>query len=293
MAKSKDSPRLSGSEAEEFTQNLGQQAVATAKMIDFGMHVLGVPQSLEMDNDEWVQERLGGYVRRDRESLRDAVRELDSMTDDDGRPVSRTSQQIGEVIGLSGASVRRLRAEIEAEDARMLGPSTKGAETAESVTGPSAEPVTPIKLTAAERRMAVEDGMEDGRSDADMALDFGVSVGTIQKDRSAIERERKLADAKAEKEANMPPPAQQKASEAQMDTMREEVTRAVPTGISGYIEGAIERLEEIEDLSAQIADFEHTVERYVALGRALWEHGAVRGFDVSKIMNELHRWEES
>lgn len=182
--------RLSKSEAEELTRSLGQLAGAATDIIDQYVNVLEVPKSMGMEPDEWVQEHLGGYARRSRDQLRDEVRQMDSMYDEEGNPVKRTAQQIGDVLGLATSTVDRYRAEIKAENKRALkaGASTSEevAEHAETRASTSVEE----KLSPDDRREQVAKGIGEGKSDGDMALEFGVSVGTIAKDRKLIKDEK-------------------------------------------------------------------------------------------------------
>jgi len=40
-----------------------------------------------------------------------------------------------------------------------------------------------------------------------------------------------------------------------------------------------------------MADWDHFLERLHELNRRAWEHGAVRGFDVSRLTEAMERWQ--
>jgi hypothetical protein len=61
-------------DAEEFTQSLGQIVGGSWRQIALAKR-LGVPQALGLSVDEWVNKRLGGYVRMTVEDRRRAVEE--------------------------------------------------------------------------------------------------------------------------------------------------------------------------------------------------------------------------
>lgn len=85
-------------DAEEYTQALGQVAAGAWRQIALGER-LGVPDALGLTTREWVEERLGGYVRLSIPERREAVAELVAE--------GRTQKQAGDVLGVDARTVRR------------------------------------------------------------------------------------------------------------------------------------------------------------------------------------------
>src|SRR3990167_8101522 len=71
---------LTAAEAEEFTQALGQIFGGGWRLI-FHAERQGIPVALGMSVREWVEQRLGGYVRMSIKERREAGKEL---TDGEG-----------------------------------------------------------------------------------------------------------------------------------------------------------------------------------------------------------------
>jgi hypothetical protein len=85
--------------AEEYTQSLGQIVAGSWRQIALA-HDLGVPQALGMELGEWVEKRLGGYIRQSVPERRQAV--LQMQRDD-----SRSMQEIGAILGVDKSTVWR------------------------------------------------------------------------------------------------------------------------------------------------------------------------------------------
>lgn len=85
-------------DAEEFTQSLGQIVGGSWRQIVLAKR-LGVPQALGLDVDEWVNQRLGGYVRMTVEDRRKAVAELAA----EGNSV----RAIADIVGVRSSTVHR------------------------------------------------------------------------------------------------------------------------------------------------------------------------------------------
>ena len=63
-------------DAEEYTQALGQVVAGGWRQVALG-HRLGVPAALGISTSEWVEERLGGYVRLSLDDRRAGGRRAD------------------------------------------------------------------------------------------------------------------------------------------------------------------------------------------------------------------------
>jgi phage N-6-adenine-methyltransferase len=85
-------------DAEEYTQALGLVVAGGWRQVALGKR-LGVPRALGLSTQDWVENRLGGYVRLSITDRREAVRELS----EDGM----SNRQIAEVIGVSPKTVDR------------------------------------------------------------------------------------------------------------------------------------------------------------------------------------------
>jgi hypothetical protein len=85
-------------EAEEYTQALAQVVSGSWRQVLLGDQ-LGVPVTLGLSTREWVEERLGGYVRLSLPERQEAVRELSSG--------EMTQQKIGEIVGIDRSTVSR------------------------------------------------------------------------------------------------------------------------------------------------------------------------------------------
>jgi hypothetical protein len=86
-------------QAEEYTQSLGQIVAGSWRQIALA-HDLGVPQALGMELDEWVEKRLGGYIRQSIPERRQAVLQMQ-------RDEGRSMQEIGAILGVDKSTVWR------------------------------------------------------------------------------------------------------------------------------------------------------------------------------------------
>lgn len=91
-----EAARLSAEDAEEYTQALGQVVAGGWRQVALGKR-LGVPQALGITTEEWVEDRLGGYIRMSIPDRREAVVELVEE--------GMSTREIGEVLGVSHATV--------------------------------------------------------------------------------------------------------------------------------------------------------------------------------------------
>lgn len=85
-------------QAEEFTQSL-EQIVAGGWRQTALAERLGVPETLGMTTREWVERRLGGYLKLNVIERREAVVELTSE--------GMTQRQVAGVLGVDQATVHR------------------------------------------------------------------------------------------------------------------------------------------------------------------------------------------
>jgi hypothetical protein len=86
------------SEAEEFTTSLAMIHAGGWRLVAQGER-LGVPTALGLTTRDWVEQRLGGYVRLSLPEQREAVRELTAE--------GRTQAEVGEIIGVHRSTVSR------------------------------------------------------------------------------------------------------------------------------------------------------------------------------------------
>jgi ParB family chromosome partitioning protein len=91
---------MSPDDAEEYTQALGQVVAGGWRQVALGRR-LGVPEALGISTVEWVQRRLGGYVRLSLPERREAIAEL--LAD------GLSQRQAAEVLGVDEKTVRNSR----------------------------------------------------------------------------------------------------------------------------------------------------------------------------------------
>lgn len=85
-------------EAEEYTQSLGQIVGGSWRQIAWAKQQ-GIPKALGLTVDEWVKERLGGYIRMNVEDRREAVKELTAN--------GESQREVAEVLGVTPMTVNR------------------------------------------------------------------------------------------------------------------------------------------------------------------------------------------
>lgn len=90
--------QMNVTDAEEYTQSLGQIMVGSWRQIAWAQRQ-GIPTALGLSLQEWVQQRLGGYVKLSIDERREAVKELIA----DGA----SQRQAAQVLGVGEATVRR------------------------------------------------------------------------------------------------------------------------------------------------------------------------------------------
>lgn len=85
-------------DAEEYTQALGQVVAGGWRQVALGER-LGVPEALGLSTREWVEQRLGGYVRMAIPERKDAVAELAAE--------GMSQREIAGVLGVDPMTVNR------------------------------------------------------------------------------------------------------------------------------------------------------------------------------------------
>jgi N6-adenosine-specific RNA methylase IME4 len=98
---------LSKEEAEEFTQALGQIGGGMWRQILWAARI-GIPKALDLSLREWVDTRLGGYVKMAAEERRRVVADLTKPVDEGGEGLSNV--ETADVLGVSDMTVHRDRA---------------------------------------------------------------------------------------------------------------------------------------------------------------------------------------
>ena len=97
---------MDAGDAEEYTQSLGQVLSGGWRQVALGQR-LGVPEALGLSTQEWVEHRLGGYVRLSIPERREAVKELTAPVDAGGQGLS--TRETAEVLGVGLGTVHRDR----------------------------------------------------------------------------------------------------------------------------------------------------------------------------------------
>ncbi|MGH8534080.1 MAG: helix-turn-helix domain-containing protein [Gammaproteobacteria bacterium] len=85
-------------DAEEFTQSFGQIVAGSWRQVALAKR-LGVPKALGLTLEDWVQEKLGGYIRLAILERREAVVELSAE--------GMSQREIGEMLGVDERTIRR------------------------------------------------------------------------------------------------------------------------------------------------------------------------------------------
>lgn len=116
--------RMSTEDAEEYTCALGQIMSGGWRQIALAQR-LGVPDALGMTTEEWVQERIGGYVRLGLDERRQAAQ---ALTDPEGE-FRLTQRQAAEVLGIAQKTVSR---DVQPESDDSSGATVLGEENNEN-----------------------------------------------------------------------------------------------------------------------------------------------------------------
>lgn len=284
---------LSPEEAEEYTKNLGSVAVGNYGLMEFAMHTLQVPKALGMSNEDWVQEKLGGYIRWSVEQRREAVRELSGEQTGEGNNVryARSAKSVAEILGISEQTVKRDRDVIAALENRDT------PQKALSATPESREKA----LTVEEQRPKIRKLIDAGKSNAEIAVAMDRGVATISKERTAYAKEKDpgmsegLKQAKARKKAALDaiPEAERKAREAKFDEFVSDFKKSFSQASGVFLRPLAQELHlemgRIMDNDLDISDYDDVVTLVLETANELWVYGAKRGHDVSRIAEILNR----
>jgi DNA invertase Pin-like site-specific DNA recombinase len=89
---------MNRADAEEYTESLGFIVAGRCRQIYLAER-LGVPKTLGMSLREWVEDRLGGYIRLTLPERREAVAELEAE--------GMSTRQVADVLGISQSTAAR------------------------------------------------------------------------------------------------------------------------------------------------------------------------------------------
>lgn len=121
-------------DAEEYTASLGQIAAGTWRQVAWADRQ-GIPAALGLTTREWVEDRLGGYVRLSLSDRREAVAELTEQ--------GMTQREVAEVIGIGKTTVHDDLGQNRPVDADAM-------QVPESGDGPD-RPLTPEEIEERQR----------------------------------------------------------------------------------------------------------------------------------------------
>jgi len=119
------SATLSPGDAEEYTQALGQIFSGGWRQIALAFK-LRVPESLGLERRDWVEKRLGGYIRLSISERREAVAELAGE--------GMSTREIGDVLGVDNATAWHDLETVENSTEAELEQTQLGPEDVESST---------------------------------------------------------------------------------------------------------------------------------------------------------------
>lgn len=121
-------------DAEEYTQALGQVVAGGWRQVALGKR-LGVPNALGITTEEWVENRLGGYLRLSLPDRREAVAELTEE--------GMSTREIGEVLGVGNKTVARDR-EAVSDDTEPAADPIEDRASEPSAVSDDTEPAVPV-----------------------------------------------------------------------------------------------------------------------------------------------------
>lgn len=136
-----DALRMTAEEAEDFTQALGSVLTGGYRFVFQGWR-LGVPQALGLEVQEWVETRLGGYIKMAEKDRQKAIAELQAERTTNGEKRMSTRELAG-VLGVSHQTVKRDAAAVTNFTVESEGFNGDSAETGPAVTNVTAEGLAP------------------------------------------------------------------------------------------------------------------------------------------------------
>ena len=147
-------------DAEEYTQALGQVVAGGWRQIALG-HRLGVPKALKLSTDEWVKQRLGGYVKYSITERTQAIRTLkdDGFTWEEIKGALGTgNDQIGKALVTPGGSKKQGKSGVKPASS-----TPSGSDPLEVITGLAATNDVRQQIETKDARARREDAREQER----------------------------------------------------------------------------------------------------------------------------------
>lgn len=120
-------------EAEEYTESIGMIVSGSYRQVLLARK-LGVPKALGLSTEEWVRDRLGGYVRLSIEDRREVVAELAAE--------GNSNMAIAETLGVAEGTVRNDLSSQNYEPREENDNETNGASNSNSQSCDRAEIIT-------------------------------------------------------------------------------------------------------------------------------------------------------
>lgn len=155
-------------DAEEYTQSLGQIVAGSWRQIALAKR-LGVPKALGLSTEQWVNDRLNGYVKLSIAERRAAVAELT------GEGMSQ--RQVGEILGVDPATVNR---DVANATSRNDNPAeTEQADVANATPDPLSAVAT-LAATEAVQRAVRQAEERDTRREERLANIAAIAAGNIE-----------------------------------------------------------------------------------------------------------------
>jgi hypothetical protein len=150
-------PAMNPDEAEEYTAGLGQCVGGNYRLVKLGVE-LGVPDALGLTVPQWVEGRLGGYVRLALEERQQAAKELTG----DGF----TQRETADILGISPATVNRdVSNETNGDSDQGRSPDSVSNETPPQPPPPLEESMAKLDQAAAYRDLLAVENEERERAE--------------------------------------------------------------------------------------------------------------------------------
>jgi DNA methylase len=146
--------RLTAEEAEDFTQALGSVLTGGYRFIFQGWR-LGVPDALNMSVQEWVDKRLGGYIKMAERDRQKAIAEMQAEQERDSKKRMSTRELAG-VLGVSHATVATDQKAVKNLTGEGAEPSRDVATGDDSVKNLTGEPAARDRIEVEGARLATD-----------------------------------------------------------------------------------------------------------------------------------------